>query len=124
MSDDAPANTPIWLRWAVPAFLLAVAVLLVIAHRAQWQPDWINVAAQLALAALLFWYVLETRRVANETRRLALQSEHSLPCYENRIDSGLRRGLSPKCSTSSATTIPRGTPLSMPPTEEGRRSNI
>ena len=45
------------------------------AHWAGWKPDWINVAAQLALAALLFWYVLETRRVANETRRLALQGE-------------------------------------------------
>jgi threonine/homoserine efflux transporter RhtA len=59
----------------VPALVLAEVVLLVTAHRAQWKPDWINVAAHLALAALLFWYVLETWRVANETRRLALQSE-------------------------------------------------
>jgi cytochrome bd-type quinol oxidase subunit 2 len=72
MSDDAPANTPTWLRWAVPALLLAVAVLLVIADRAQWRSDWINVAAQLALVALavlLFWYVLETLRVAKKTGR-------------------------------------------------------
>ncbi len=73
-----PKDRPRSLLLVVPLVIIADAALVSRARATGADPNWWNLGVQVVLAILLFWYVLETRRVANETQRVRLQSEAQL----------------------------------------------
>lgn len=77
-----PKDRPAWLLLAVPVILLGVVALVLwargLAGGAEGDAGWWNLGTQAILAGLLFWYVLETRRVANETQGLRRESAAQL----------------------------------------------